>query len=116
MNLYGFAGGNPVSYSYPFGLCVGPLAVICVAIAANGPEIAAIGAGAVAMLEPGPGVGALEASGSKLAAKAGEASFTKAGRQAHKLWDAGENFVKEFTLPAASALTQSMLPSVLLKS
>ena len=29
MNLYGFAGGDPVNFSDPFGLCYGPAIVIC---------------------------------------------------------------------------------------
>jgi hypothetical protein len=50
-------------------------------------------AGAVIPGLPSPG-------GAKLAVKVGETAFTKAGRNAHKLWDAGEGFVKEFTLPS----------------
>jgi len=36
----------------------------------------------------------------KTAAKSGETAATKAGRQAHKDWDAGEGFEKEVTLPS----------------
>jgi hypothetical protein len=36
--------------------------------------------------------------GLKVGAKAGETAFTQIGRAAHKAWDAGEGFVKEFTL------------------
>jgi RHS repeat-associated protein len=33
LNLYGFANSNPLNYSDPFGLCVGPLGSICARIA-----------------------------------------------------------------------------------
>jgi RHS repeat-associated protein len=33
LNLYGFAGGDPVNYSDPFGLCYGPLSTICARVA-----------------------------------------------------------------------------------
>jgi RHS repeat-associated protein len=33
MNLYGFANGDAVNYSDPFGLCVGPLIPVCTRIA-----------------------------------------------------------------------------------
>jgi len=42
MNLYGFAGGDPVNFSDPFGLC-GPLTPLCVWFLANLPEITAVG-------------------------------------------------------------------------
>ncbi len=35
-----------------------------------------------------------------LQSKAGETAFTVAGKLAHKAWDAGEGFVKEFRLPS----------------
>jgi hypothetical protein len=50
------------------------------------------------------GVGALDdviaASKGVKAAKSGEPSATKAGRQAHKDWQPGEGFEKEVTLPS----------------
>jgi RHS repeat-associated protein len=36
LNLYGFANGDPVNFSDPFGLCVGPLAPVCVLVARIG--------------------------------------------------------------------------------
>lgn len=105
MNHYGFAGGDPVTYSDPFGLC--PDCILdAVAIAMDVVEMGSSGvtAGRVVGLALDVG-GALlpgvpSPGGAKLAVKVGETAFTKAGRSAHKLWDAGEGFVKEFTLPS----------------
>jgi RHS repeat-associated protein len=41
MNLYGFAAGDPVNFSDPFGLCIGPFVAIC-------PEIVAVATAALA--------------------------------------------------------------------
>jgi RHS repeat-associated protein len=43
---------------------------------------------------------AVAAKGAEQAAKNGETAATRAGRQAHKDWDAGEGFEKEVTLPS----------------
>ncbi|MEO8029854.1 MAG: RHS repeat-associated core domain-containing protein, partial [Gemmatimonadota bacterium] len=32
VNLYAYAGNNPVAFSDPYGLCFGPLVVVCIAI------------------------------------------------------------------------------------
>lgn len=53
------------------------------------------GAAIAAMADPNP-AGPVGEIGS--VAKVGETAFTKAGRTAHKLWDAGEGFAKEVTL------------------
>ena len=48
MNLYGFAGGDPVNFSDPFGLCVTPgTALICVKAAH---DVAAVGAATLGAL------------------------------------------------------------------
>jgi hypothetical protein len=103
MNLYGFAGGDPVNFSDPFGLC--PDCILdAIAVATDIAEIArggftagrlaALGVDVVGALIPGlPSVGGL-----KVGAKLGETAFTQLGRAAHKAWDAGEGFVKEVTL------------------
>jgi len=60
MNLYGFADGDPVNRSDPFGLCAGPLATVCArivvfALGRVAPLVASIGAGLTG-LSAGPAV------------------------------------------------------------
>jgi RHS repeat-associated protein len=92
MNLYGFAGGDPVNYDDPFGLCpavllfAGPVvggatAAWCTA------EIVALGAtAAVVWLNK--------------SRTSGETPGTAGGREAHKTWDPGPGFQKELRLPS----------------
>lgn len=91
-NLYGFAGGDPVNFSDPFGLCpvVGLMAgpIIGGATAAwCGAEILALGATAALVWF----------SKSKTS---GETPAAAGGREAHKTWDPGPGFQKEIRLPS----------------
>jgi len=44
MNLYGFAGGDPINFKDPFGLCVPPATVVCVGWVLAGVATAGIAA------------------------------------------------------------------------
>jgi RHS repeat-associated protein len=91
MNLYGYANGDPINLSDPFGLSACCSSILSHGIAAaivaeaSEPEVVQLG---VPDWIGGPG-------GGRAALKAGETAYTQAGRLAHKLWDAGEGFVKE---------------------
>jgi RHS repeat-associated protein len=103
LNLYGFANGDPTTFSDPFGLCpdcvFDALAVAAdvVSIARGGVtagKLAALGVDVVAAVIPGlPSVG-----GARLGAKVGETAATYIGRAAHVAWEAGEGFSKKVVL------------------
>ncbi len=98
MNLYGYADGDPINNSDPFGLCWWDL---CIAEAAAAKVMLAVGAAIVtaAYIDVTRRYG----GPSKWFAKAstsGETAAAAGGRAAHKEWDAGAGFLKEYTLPS----------------
>jgi RHS repeat-associated protein len=98
MNLYGFAGGDPVNFKDPFGLCVWDLC-IGEAMAA---DLAAMGLATLitaAYVDMTNKFGLPSAWFSK-SSSSGETSAAADGRAAHKNWDAGPGFQREFRLPS----------------
>ena len=70
LNLYGFASGDPVNFSDPFGLC-GPFTPVCVWLLANLPALTVVGVEAATGLAVG---GKLTGAALRQAGKAGEAA------------------------------------------
>ena len=102
MNLYGFAGGDPVNFSDPFGLC-GPLTPVCLWVLSNLPAITIVGAEALTGLSAG---GSLSGSALRQAGKVGEAAverglvrdgYTILGRQVGARTSAGLRFIDFLT-------------------
>jgi RHS repeat-associated protein len=96
LNLYGFANGDPVNFSDPFGLFP---CCMTIGLPHSGLYNAVQQAGEKVELDFAIDIASGGIAGTERdLAKVGETIFTKYGRSAHKLWDAGEGFAKEVTL------------------
>ncbi|MEP6492499.1 MAG: RHS repeat-associated core domain-containing protein [bacterium] len=91
MNLYGFAAGDPVNFSDPFGLC--PAVLLLAGPVIGGATAVWCGAEAVAL---GATAAFVWFNNSRTS---GETPATAGGREAHKTWDPGAGFQKEVRLP-----------------
>jgi uncharacterized protein RhaS with RHS repeats len=98
MNLYGFAGGDPVNFSDPFGLCVWDLCI-------GEGYATAVAAAGLATLVTAAYVDLTNKFGSPTtwfskSSTSGETGAAAGGRAAHKAWNPGAGFQKEVTLPS----------------
>ncbi|HEY4307743.1 MAG TPA: RHS repeat-associated core domain-containing protein [Gemmatimonadaceae bacterium] len=92
MNLYGYAGGDPINYTDPLGLC--PAVFMFAGPAVGGATAVWCGAEVVAL-----GASAAFAWFNK-SRTSGETSAAAGGREAHRAWDPGSGFQKEVRLPS----------------
>jgi RHS repeat-associated protein len=98
MNLYGFGGGDQINFHDPFGLCFWDGCIVegyATTMAAAG--LAALVTAAYVDLTSKFGSPTTWFSKSSTS---GETQATSGGRAAHKTWDAGAGFQKEFRLPS----------------